>query len=66
MTPKNILAKSEKNKKKKEKYLQDYLERRHHFTPMVYSAYVIPIMEALEAHWRLTFHLSFNLKQEYS
>ena len=40
MTPEKALAKAEK--KKKDLYLQACLERRRTFTPMVYSADVIP------------------------
>ena len=46
MTPKKALAKAEREKKL---YLQSCLERRHTFTPMVYSADEIPGAEALAA-----------------
>ena len=44
MTPKKELANSEKDKK--DKYLQDYLERRCSFTSMVYSVDGITGVEA--------------------
>ena len=44
MTPEKALAKAEKEKK--DLYLQAGLERRSTFTPMVYSADVIPGAEA--------------------
>ena len=44
MTPENALAKAEKEKK--DLYLQDCLERRQNFSPMVYSTDVIPGEEA--------------------
>ena len=53
-------------KENKNLYLQDYMERRSNFTPMVYSADVIPIVEALAKQKRLTALLSYKLKQEYS
>ena len=37
-------------KKKKDKYIKPYLERRHSFTPMVYSVDGIPGTEAVSAH----------------
>ena len=45
MTPEKSLAKLEK--KKKDLYLQDFLEHRRNFTPMVYSADGVPKAEAL-------------------
>ena len=47
---------------KKGLYLQDYLERRHLFTPMAYSVEEIPEAEALVALERLAALLSFKLK----
>ena len=64
MAPEKALAKVEKEKK--ELYLQYFLERRHTFTPMVYSADVIPRAEALAAQKRLAALLSYKLKREYS
>ena len=63
MTPEKILAKAEKEKK--DLYLQDCLERRRTFTPMVYSADRLPGAEALSAQKRLAALLRYNLKQEY-
>ena len=40
MTPEKVLAKAKKEKK--DLYLQACLERRRHFTPMVYSTDGIP------------------------
>ena len=42
------------------------MERRQIFTPIVYSADVIPGAEALDAQKRLPALLSYKLKQEYS
>ena len=64
VTPEKALAKAEKEKKYF--YLQDFLERRRTFTPMVYSADVIPGVEALAAQKRLATLLSYKLKWEYS
>ena len=64
MTPGKALAKADKEKK--ELCLQDCLERRSTFTPMVYSADRIPGAEALAAQNRLAALLSYNMKQEYS
>ena len=64
MTPEMALAKSEKEKK--DFYLQDFLERRRTFTPMVYSADVIPGAEAVAAQKSLAAILSSKLKWEYS
>ena len=64
MTPEKDLAKAEKEKKGL--YLQACLERRRNFTPMVYSAEVIPGAEALAAQKRLSALLSYKLKREYS
>ena len=63
-TPKKEISKAEKDKKYL--YLQDCLERRSYFTPMVYSTDGIPGSEALDAHKRLATLLSFKLKREYS
>ena len=64
MTPEKYLAKAEKEKK--DLYLQDCLERRRTFTPMVYSPYGTPKSEASSAHKRLAALLSYKLKREYS
>ena len=50
MTPEKALAKSKKENK--DLYLQDFLERRRTFNPMVYSADRIPGAEALAAQNR--------------
>ena len=62
MTPEKALANSEKEKK--DLYLQDCLERKRNFTPMVYSADGIPGAEALAAQKRLAALLSYKLKRE--
>ena len=54
------------DKEKKDLYLQDCLERRHTFNPMVYSTDGIPGAEASVAQKRLAAILSYNLKREYS
>ena len=64
MTSEKVLSKAEKEKK--DLYLQAYLERRRTFTPMLYSADVIPGAEALAAQKRLATLLSYKLKREYS
>ena len=64
MTPENALAQIEKEKK--DLYLQAYLECRRTFTPIVYSAEVIPGAEALSVKKRLVALLSYKLKWEYS
>ena len=50
----------------KDKYLQSCLERRHYFTPILYSANGTPVTEAVDAHRCLASLLSKNLKWEYS
>ena len=52
------------DKEKKDVYLQACLERRSNFTPMVYSADVIPVAEDLAAQKRLAALLIYKLKQE--
>ena len=64
MTPDRALEKLEKEKKYL--YLQACLESRRTFTPMVYSADIIPGAEAMASHKILTPLLSYKLKQEYS
>ena len=62
MTPEKSLAKAEKEKKVL--YLQACLDRRHNFTPMVYSSDGIPGAEALAAQNILAPLLSYKLKRE--
>ena len=50
-------------KEKKDKYLQTFLERRHTFTPMVYSVDVTPGTEAVTAQQCLALLLSNKLKR---
>ena len=64
MTPGKDFEKAEKENKGL--YLQDLLERRHTFTPMVYSADGITGAEALAPQKRLAALLSYKLKKEYS
>ena len=64
MTPEKALTNLEKEKK--DFYLQACLEHRQNFTPMVYSAYIIPGVEALARQKRLSTLISYNLNQEYS
>ena len=64
MTPEKALSKAEKVKK--DLHLQACLERRRTFTPMVYSEYRIPGVEALATQKRLAVLLSYKLKREYS
>ena len=64
MTPEKVLAKAEKEKRNL--YLQDCLERRRTFTPMVYSADGISGAEALDAQKRLPALLRYKLKREHS
>ena len=52
-------------KEKKDKYLQPCVERRCYFTPMVYSADVIPGTEAIGAQQRISLLLSIKMKREY-
>ena len=62
MMPENVLAKAEMDKKGI--YLQDCLECRRYFTPMVYYVYIIPGAEALDAQKILAALPSFNMKRE--
>ena len=62
-TSSDALATEEKDKK--DKYLQPCLERRHSFTPMVYSVDGNPGTEAVAAQQHLALLLSNKLKQEY-
>ena len=52
-----------KEKEKKNNCLHPYLERRHTFTPMVYSADGIPRTEAVVAQQRLALLLNNKLKR---
>ena len=64
MTPEKPFAKAEK--KKKDLYLQAFLERRHTFTPMVYSTDGISRAESLAAQKILATLISYKINQEYS
>ena len=64
MTPEKALAKVDKEKK--DLYLQACLEHRRTFTPIVYSADILPGAEDLAAQKRLDALLSYKLKREYS
>ena len=59
-----VLAMHEKAKK--DKYLEACLERRHHFTPLVYSVQGVPGEETRAAEKRLAGHLAHRWKREYS
>ena len=52
-------------KEKKDKYLQNCLEMRKDFTPMVYSVDGIPGREACNAEKRLATQLTGKWKREY-
>ena len=62
MTPKKSLANSDKDQK--ELYLQACLDYMRSFTPMVYSADKIIVLEDQSAQKKLATLLSFNLNQE--
>ena len=51
---------------KKDKYLEACLERRRHFTPLVYSVQGVPGEETRAAEKRLAGHLAHRWKREYS
>ncbi len=53
-------------KEKKDKYLQNCLEMRKDFTPMVYSVDGIAGREAWNAEKRLATHLAGKWNREYS
>ena len=53
-------------KEKKDKYLQNCLEMRKDFTPMVYSVDGIAAREAQNAEKRLATHLASKWNREYS
>ena len=61
MTPEKDIAMAEQEKK--ELYLQAFLERTRTFTPIVYSADVIPRAEALAVHKRLATLLRYKLNR---
>ena len=62
MNPEKALA--EAKKEKRDLYLKYFLENRRYFTPMVYSADIIPGVEAIAAQNRLATLLSYKLNQE--
>ena len=62
MPPEKVLSKAEKYNTYL--YLQACMERRRFFTPMVYSADGIPVVEALATQKKLVSLISFKLKQE--
>ena len=61
--PQKVLARHEKDKKKK--YLDACLERRRHFTPMVYSVDGMTASETSAAHRKLASLLSTKWKRTY-
>ena len=64
MSPENELSKADKEKR--EKYLQPYLNHRHHFTPLILSSGGIPVSEVQATALLIASHLRSNLKQYYS
>jgi hypothetical protein len=60
----NVLEQHEKEKK--DKYLQNCLEMRKNFTPMVYSVDSIAGREARNVEKRLATHLAGKWNHEYS
>ena len=64
MTTEKALAKVEKDKK--DRYLQECLESRSHFTPFIFSADGFPGKEAQNATREMASHFSLKLKREYS
>ena len=64
MTPENVLAKAEMEKK--DLYLQACLERRQTFTPMFYSLDGMPVVDSLAAQKILVALLRYKQKREYS
>ena len=60
--PKNALEKEQKENK--DNYFQNLLYYKSNFTQMVYSDYVIPIMEALVEQRSLALNMIFKLKWE--
>ena len=64
MTPEKDIVKADKDKKYR--YIEDCLERRHHFTPLVFSDDIIMGKEARSATWKIASHLRFKLKRYYS
>ena len=61
MMPEKALANSEK----KDRYLQECLERRHNLTTLLFSANGIPGKEVWADNWKMASHISFKLKMEY-
>ena len=61
MTPKKAFVNREKDKRVL--YIQDCLEFRRYFTPMIYYPDGIPGAEALAAQKRLDALLSFKMKR---
>ena len=57
MMPEKALAKDEKEKK--DRYLQDLLDGRCHFTPLVFSADRITGKESRAITWKMSSHFSF-------
>lgn len=64
MDPTKVLARHEKEKK--DKYLEACLERRRHFTPLVFSVDGLAGEEAKAAAKRAASHLSRKWKRAYS
>ena len=59
----SVKALATADKEKKDKYLQSGLERRHSFTPMVYSTDGIPGTEAVATQKCLTSMISNKINQ---
>ena len=64
MTSEKYLAKEEKEEK--DIYLQEFLDRRRHFTPLVFSANIIIVKEARTVTSEMASHLSFKLNRGFS
>ena len=64
MTPEKALAKADKYKKYR--CLQECLEHRHHFSPLLFYADRIPGKEAWSSTRKMALHQSFKLKRKYS
>ena len=63
MMPVKALVKAEKENK--DRYLHNCMYRKHHLTPLVFSANVIPGKEAWDNTWKMASYLRFKLKREY-
>ena len=63
MSPKKDLVKADKEKRYR--YLQEYLDCRPQFTPLVFYVDGIPGKGARSATRKVASHLSFNPKREY-